>query len=454
MKASTIAYLTLSLSWTLYASSTLFFFYKKRHSPVLRFREARLTIVGTVAAILITDTHLFRFAYLSSFPCYLLLWIPSVCFPVLVFTFLVRCLRLGTTYRMSQRKLRRSARCSEESLEDEGELKDGGNTRIYLHENDVKRLKHLTERNARAEEANPRPWPERYAEVLNDFLTIRTTSLLIIGGILLQCFVLTFVQSLTTDFSPGVTSCRFGWEFVPFYVLLLVNIIPGFPILLLSRGVRDAYGIQLELDTTIILTSFGYVLSLMFDMLKSRGILKSIIVIFPAPNWLIIVLMALHHVNVVVPVIEAYWKPYQADPTGWLAFRQMLIEPKTLQEFREFTAREFSIENVLFYETLQVVRHLRGVDDWELRCACREVYQQFVKPGAELELNLLSSTAHQVRKVFEKGPPEEISVEVFDQVEREVLRLMYESTYPRFLQFRENLGGDVKKRGWRWGRKR
>jgi len=217
--------------------------------------------------------------------------------------------------------------------------------------------------------------------------------------------------------------------------------IPAIPIILGTRGVNDAYGIKVELDATAWFAVSGYSLSLLFDGMKAQGIISHST--FPATNWLIISLMAIHHITVVIPLIESQRKARVTELANWQSFKNFLKDPAGLDEFKEFTVREFSVENVLFYERYCEIGTLSDTKDRQQ--ALKGLYTDFVKSGAELELNLRSETAREIKKRFEIEPPpqdpkmsddDELDLEVFGPAVNEVVRLMYENTYLRYLKHR------------------
>jgi len=417
--------------WIAYCCCTLALFLRLRDAPCIRFRQPALSAIASIAALAISCIHIARFASHFQLPCFLLLWIPSICFPILIFCQMVRYLRLGQMYRASLRRLRSSAVnelrqasvVGSSAMPKRRHVNPAAATTLLQvhppsHDTNVRFPEELLAYDstclaARDEAMLRRGLLERAAESVNQFLLRpRHILLCVLTFVLVQCVCLALVQHTSTSYAFHVTVCRFGWEFAPFYALVALNCIPAVPSFLLCRGVNDAWGIKLELDATAIVALGGYGISLVFEFLKTHNVPVGVLV--PAPHWLLVALLGLHHVNVVVPVLEAMWATEPSaktayanndedDPCSWSTFRRLLATPDGLRRFREHAAREFSVENVLFWERVQVARaatDATALPSIDLEPFLWSIWDQFIRPGSVMELNLSADTAHMLNHAF------------------------------------------------------
>ncbi|XP_063473090.1 regulator of G-protein signaling 11 isoform X3 [Symphalangus syndactylus] len=132
---------------------------------------------------------------------------------------------------------------------------------------------------------------------------------------------------------------------------------------------------------------------------------------------------------------DAYWvmnAPTVAAPTKlrverWgFSFRELLEDPVGRAHFMDFLGKEFSGENLSFWEACE-----------ELRCGAQArvptlvgaVYQQFLAPGAARWVNIDSRTMEQTLEGLRQ--PHRY---VLDDAQLHIYMLMKKDSYPRFLK--------------------
>jgi len=123
------------------------------------------------------------------------------------------------------------------------------------------------------------------------------------------------------------------------------------------------------------------------------------------------------------------------------AFELVLTDSSLLEEFKRFAVKDFSVENVLFYERVAQFRSLPAplpatngeltVTSDHLAKEARKVYYLFLREHADLQLNLSSRVLRNIEsdirlKRFCPG--------MFDGALAEVVQLMWTDTYPRFVR--------------------
>ncbi|KAI9230045.1 MAG: hypothetical protein DHS80DRAFT_29279 [Piptocephalis tieghemiana] len=274
---------------------------------------------------------------------------------------------------------------------------------------------------------------------------------LLIFFILAQVGMLTLVQTHSTRYAPEKRRCQAGWELLPLYSLTFLGFLCLLPTSLVIRGVDDAFGIRLEMDMSVMVGAIGYLVSCAVDMFYDRGPIRALAKYIPGPLFLVTALMCLLHIQVGVPVYEALRRrPTPATEfLDWSSFQDFLQDPEELAQLRAFAVREFSVENVLFYERVTHLIHLSSLrlhsahtlaDVYEVQAMVRRelwaIHELFLRPGSELEVNLPSSTRKDLAETFGPGKfPDDARVLL--QAREDIARLMYENTYPRLVAHRK-----------------
>ncbi|XP_057605693.1 regulator of G-protein signaling 11 [Hippopotamus amphibius kiboko] len=130
-----------------------------------------------------------------------------------------------------------------------------------------------------------------------------------------------------------------------------------------------------------------------------------------------------------------YWAvnaPSVAVPTRlrveqWaFSFRELLEDPVGRAHFMDFLRKEFSAENLSFWEACEELRHGGQA---RVRALVEAVYQQFLAPGAARWVNVDSRTME--RTLAGLGQPHR---HVLDDAQLHIYMLMKKDSYPRFLK--------------------
>ena len=138
-------------------------------------------------------------------------------------------------------------------------------------------------------------------------------------------------------------------------------------------------------------------------------------------------------------------------------FHALLNNPKDLSDFKDFAARDFSSENVVFHEMYHALL-FRVVDHYNKSDTRREpldfksvlqspipetffqdfenLYDMFFKSGTDYELNVNYSTSKEIREKM-KLPPAEWKMSMFADAYREIFDLLFSDTYIKFLKNKE-----------------
>ncbi|XP_070424983.1 regulator of G-protein signaling 11 isoform X18 [Equus przewalskii] len=132
---------------------------------------------------------------------------------------------------------------------------------------------------------------------------------------------------------------------------------------------------------------------------------------------------------------DTYWvvnAPSVAAPTKlrvdrWgFSFRELLEDPVGRAHFMEFLRKEFSAENLSFWEACEELRHGGQA---QVPALVDAVYEQFLAPGAARWVNIDSHTMERTLEGLRR--PHRY---VLDDAQLHIYMLMKKDSYPRFLK--------------------
>ncbi|ORX90445.1 regulator of G protein signaling superfamily [Basidiobolus meristosporus CBS 931.73] len=238
---------------------------------------------------------------------------------------------------------------------------------------------------------------------------------------------------------PG-EECPLGWEFYPFMGSLAIYLFLGVPVLLYwFWGIDDVYGIRKELLAVAITSMIGFFLYLIFMFLPS---LRTVEKTFAAYVWGAITLVLIHTFFVIYPIYELRKsRQVRANAKNTQVFDKVLSDPVLFEDFKAFTIKDFSVENPLFYERCRKLResvtHIPRFSakvslSNKQRIELRSMYDTFINPKSEFQVNLSSATIEELTKRFDSG---ELALNMFSRAEWEIHLLMYQNTFPRYLKY-------------------
>lgn len=124
---------------------------------------------------------------------------------------------------------------------------------------------------------------------------------------------------------------------------------------------------------------------------------------------------------------------------------ELLKDPVGLEEFQRWLEKEFSAENLRFWQACQ---ELKGAPIRELRQRVSDIYNQYLAPNAVDSLNVDSRIADSIRRQLSDPSGAEIDRFCFDEAESHIFHLMKSDSYYRFLRsdyYRELFASGKKK---------
>ncbi|GMI14677.1 hypothetical protein TrVE_jg1563 [Triparma verrucosa] len=105
-----------------------------------------------------------------------------------------------------------------------------------------------------------------------------------------------------------------------------------------------------------------------------------------------------------------------------------------VRKFAEHCAREFSVENIRFWQAVNQYREICNSETLEdMKETAVHIYEEYVKPGSEFQVNLPMTMAKQIKKDIDT---DNVTVELLDKGQLEIFNLMERDSYQRFLQSR------------------
>ena len=113
---------------------------------------------------------------------------------------------------------------------------------------------------------------------------------------------------------------------------------------------------------------------------------------------------------------------------------ELMKDKKALSEFKDFLIREFSFENLLFFDAVNKYRNNgdfinRQNDYSNAKSHARKIYLKYLIDSSEYPINIDSSIKQRIIKRLEK---EEITPILFDEAQEHVYHLMNAHSFRRF----------------------
>ncbi|RKP25477.1 hypothetical protein SYNPS1DRAFT_28795 [Syncephalis pseudoplumigaleata] len=361
--------------------ATTFHFIYRRHHPIIYNRDVPLTLLNVMANLVVSVLHLTKTINYYDYPCFIMLWVPALIYPLYILTIFARLTRLIFMYRLSEARLQAidlrtlpmkdynglNATAAETCGQDRAiTVNSWGLPRDDTSQQAAPIRHHVIL--ATSEDSDDRPKMNSFDNIPSHChwslayrrrFTTRALSLAIFA-LLLAHVVLTLAMQLRypsefTWIPPKLGRCGHSAAYLPLWISCGLYIILIAPIIVYhSRGIHDAYGIRWEYYCGIGIALFFFGL---YFLSKWLGFDDNDT--FPAAMWLVIGTLVGHLWMVARPawLTERYLrgnKRHRSDSLeriqGIAEFKMLLSDPIWRREFRLFSVRDFSVENILFYE--------------------------------------------------------------------------------------------------------
>jgi hypothetical protein len=112
------------------------------------------------------------------------------------------------------------------------------------------------------------------------------------------------------------------------------------------------------------------------------------------------------------------------------SFDALLNDPAGLGLFREFVNLELSVENLEFWERVNLLEKTSTKDEFKIDAV--KIYKEFIEMGSEKEINIPSYVKGPISLSFVIEGDWEIPYDCYSTAKDHIFTLMQKDTYPRF----------------------
>ncbi|XP_062991960.1 regulator of G-protein signaling 12 isoform X2 [Elgaria multicarinata webbii] len=133
--------------------------------------------------------------------------------------------------------------------------------------------------------------------------------------------------------------------------------------------------------------------------------------------------------NASLPSVQSCRRHRERRVASWaVAFERLLQDPLGVRYFSEFLRKEFSEENILFWQACECFNHISAHDKKELSFRAREIFNKFLCSKATTPVNI-DSQAQLADDVLNAPHPN-----MFKDQQLQIFNLMKFDSYTRFLK--------------------
>lgn len=133
--------------------------------------------------------------------------------------------------------------------------------------------------------------------------------------------------------------------------------------------------------------------------------------------------------NASLPSVQSHRRHTERRVASWaVCFERLLQDPVGVRYFSEFLKKEFSEENILFWQACEFFSHVPENDKKQLSQRAREIYNSFLSSKATTPVNI-DSQAQLADDILNAPRPE-----MFKEQQLQIFNLMKFDSYTRFLK--------------------
>ncbi|XP_078809118.1 regulator of G-protein signaling 12b isoform X4 [Oryzias latipes] len=133
--------------------------------------------------------------------------------------------------------------------------------------------------------------------------------------------------------------------------------------------------------------------------------------------------------NASLPSVQSHRRHTERRVASWaVCFERLLQDPVGIRYFSEFLKKEFSEENILFWQACEFFSHLPENDAKQLTQRAREIYNSFLSSKATTPVNI-DSQAQLADDILNAPKPD-----MFKEQQLQIFNLMKFDSYTRFLK--------------------
>ncbi|XP_060782383.1 regulator of G-protein signaling 12b isoform X3 [Neoarius graeffei] len=133
--------------------------------------------------------------------------------------------------------------------------------------------------------------------------------------------------------------------------------------------------------------------------------------------------------NASLPSVQCHRRHPERRVAAWaVCFERLLQDPVGIRYFSEFLKKEFSEENILFWQACEFFSHVPETDKKQLSQKAREIYNNFLSSKATTPVNI-DSQAQLADDILNAPRPD-----MFKEQQLQIFNLMKFDSYTRFLK--------------------
>ncbi|CAN9509868.1 unnamed protein product [Ophioblennius macclurei] len=133
--------------------------------------------------------------------------------------------------------------------------------------------------------------------------------------------------------------------------------------------------------------------------------------------------------NASLPSVQSHRRHTERRVASWaVCFERLLTDPVGVRYFSEFLKKEFSEENILFWQACEFFSHVPENDNKQLSQRAREIYNSFLSSKATTPVNI-DSQAQLADDILNAPKPD-----MFKEQQLQIFNLMKFDSYTRFLK--------------------
>uniref|UniRef100_A0A3Q3WKF1 Uncharacterized protein n=1 Tax=Mola mola TaxID=94237 RepID=A0A3Q3WKF1_MOLML len=133
--------------------------------------------------------------------------------------------------------------------------------------------------------------------------------------------------------------------------------------------------------------------------------------------------------NASLPSVQSHRRHTERRVASWaVCFERLLQDPVGVRYFSEFLKKEFSEENILFWQACEFFSHVPENDNKQLSQRAREIYNSFLSSKATTPVNI-DSQAQLADDILNAPRPD-----MFKEQQLQIYNLMKFDSYTRFLK--------------------
>ncbi|XP_073718554.1 regulator of G-protein signaling 12b isoform X1 [Misgurnus anguillicaudatus] len=133
--------------------------------------------------------------------------------------------------------------------------------------------------------------------------------------------------------------------------------------------------------------------------------------------------------NASLPSIQCHRRHSERRVASWaVCFERLLQDPVGVRYFSEFLKKEFSEENILFWQACEYFSHVPETDKKQLSQRARDIYNSFLSSKATTPVNI-DSQAQLADDILNAPRPD-----MFKEQQLQIFNLMKFDSYTRFLK--------------------